>query len=86
MISFIVKDAKQPRAAVRSKLKAMERLPRLQVSFLHQIFGFRAIADETRGGAKQFVEMRQRRRLKVFHPDARTRLSGRCATRLELDY
>jgi hypothetical protein len=55
----------KPRAAVCARLEAMKRLPRLQVRFLHQVFGFGAVTDDSRGCAKQRIEMRHRSRLEI---------------------
>lgn len=59
MVEFVKKNAKQPSAAVSSKLEMVKRLPRLHENFLYQVFRFGATADHPRGDAKDVVEKGQ---------------------------
>jgi hypothetical protein len=65
VLDDVKKDLEQPRTAISARLKAMKRLPRLQISLLHKVFGFAAIANDSRCRPKQIVKMRHRRSLEV---------------------
>src|SRR5260370_2828172 len=51
----------------------MKRFPRLQISFLDQVFSFMRVPQEERGGAIQIRQMRHRCSLETFELNLRTK-------------
>src|SRR5262245_23115512 len=60
VVDDVKHDLEHPRADVCARLEAVERLPRLQISFLHHVLGFGPAAEYAAGCRVEVVQMRHR--------------------------
>ena len=58
VIDAMEENLEQPRAAIRSRLEPVKRLPRLQVNFLRDVFRSGPVAKNTSGGSEDIVQVR----------------------------
>jgi hypothetical protein len=66
MVDDVKKNLEEPGATVGSRLEPVERFPGLVVSLLDSVFRFGLVADDPPRRAKQIVQVRHRRRFKIF--------------------
>src|SRR5579862_9317164 len=66
VIDAMEEDLEQPSAAIRSCLKPVKGLPRLEVNFLSHVFGSSPVPKNTSGGSEDIVQVRQRLSFEAF--------------------
>src|SRR3989442_10830739 len=66
MVDDVKQNLKEPGAAIGSRLKAVKRFPRFQISLLYEIFGLSSISNHPHRSSVEVVKVGHGHRLKLF--------------------